>query len=279
MGDAAAFAYISMADAIADAGLSPRAGVQSAHGRDRRLRRRLLRQPGGSGGPAARQGRAPGRPVHGHAHDVLDGVGQPRHRLQHPRPELFDLLGLRHVGALHRRGDGADPARQAGRGVRRWRRGTALEPERAVRRDGRAVVEVQRHARERLARLRRRPRWFRHRRRRRHGGGGVTRARAGPRRAHPRRDRRLRRHLRRRRHGRARPAKARCAACCRRWPRSTVRSITSTRTAPRRRSATSPNSARCAKCSATRCRRSRRPNRCRAIRSAPPACTRRSTAC
>ena len=152
-------------------------------------------------------------------------------------------------------------------------------PDHAVRRDGRAVLEVQRDARTRFARLRRRPRRLRDRRRRRHGGGRVARARAGARReaSWPRSS------------ATAPPptaptwsrprAKAPRAACARRWPPSTARSITSTPTAPRRRSATSPNWARCAKCSATRSRRSRRPSRCPAIRSARPACTRRSTAC
>ena len=54
----------------------------------------------------------------------------------------------------------------------------------------------------RLARLRRRPRRLRHRRRRRHGGAGGAGARPRPRREDLRRGHRLRRHLRRPRHGR-----------------------------------------------------------------------------
>ena len=57
------------------------------------------------------------------------------------------------------------------------------------------------------------------------------------------------------------------------------RSTTSIRTRPRRRSATSRRSRRSAKCSARNARRSRRPSRSPAIRSAPPACRRRSIPC
>ncbi len=44
MGDAAGFAYLSMAQAIEDAGLTPRTGLSSAHRHYSRLRRCVLGQ-------------------------------------------------------------------------------------------------------------------------------------------------------------------------------------------------------------------------------------------
>ena len=96
-----------------------------------------------------------------------------------------------------------DPVGQAGHDVRRRPRGSRLDDVEPVRRDGRDVVQVQRHAVDRLARLRRRPRRLRHRRRRRRAGARGTRARQGARRQDLCRDRRLRRDLGRLRHGRA----------------------------------------------------------------------------
>ena len=117
MGDAAAYGYIAMRDAIADAGLTDDAGARSAHRPDRRLRRRLGAVADRNRRPAAQPWRAQGRPVHGAAHDVLDRVGGAGHRVRHPRRELFDFRRLRDVGALHRRGRRHDPARHAGRGA------------------------------------------------------------------------------------------------------------------------------------------------------------------
>ena len=71
----------------------------------------------------------------------------------------------------------------------------------AVRRHGRDVVQIQRHAAEGLARLRQGPRRLRHRRRRRRAGAGRARARQGARRQDLCRGRRLWRDLRRLRHG------------------------------------------------------------------------------
>ena len=89
-----------------------------------------------------------------------------------------------------------------------------------------------------LARLRREPRRLRHRRRRRRAGAGRTRARQGARREDLRRDRRLRRHLATATTWWRPRAKARRAACRWRSRRQARRSTTSTRTPPRRRSAT-----------------------------------------
>ncbi len=86
--------------------------------------------------------------------------------------------------ALHRQRHRTDPDGQAGHRLRRRRRGTGLDALVPLRRDGRDVVEVQRHARDRVPRLRRDPRRLRHRRRRRGrgaGGTGTTPRRAAPR--------------------------------------------------------------------------------------------------
>ncbi len=133
--------------------------------------------------------------------------------------ELFDLLGLRDLEPLHRRGLRAHPDGQAGRDVRRRLRGAGLDAVGAVRRDGRDVVGLQRDAGARLARLRQEPRRVRDFGRRRRAGSRGLRAGQGARREDLRRDRRVRRDLGRPRHGRARRAKARRAACARRWRR------------------------------------------------------------
>jgi 3-oxoacyl-[acyl-carrier-protein] synthase-1 len=80
-------------------------------------------------------------------------------------------------------------------------RGAGLDALLPLRRDGRDVVEVQRHARARLPRLRRRSRRVRHLGRRRDGGAGAAGPRRGARREDLRRGHGLRRHLRRGRHG------------------------------------------------------------------------------
>ena len=67
--------------------------------------------------------------------------------------ELFDFVGLRDLGPLHRQCRRTDPVGQAGRDVRRRRRGTRLDALGAVRRDGRHVLEVQCDAGHRVPRL------------------------------------------------------------------------------------------------------------------------------
>ena len=147
-----------------------------------------------------------------------------------------------------------DPVRQAGHDVRRRLRGARLDAVGPVRRHGRDVDQVQRHAR-------RRPRapttptatassspaapasW-------------CSRSSSTPRRAAPRSTPRspatappptATTWWRRR-------ARARCAACSMALDtRQARRSTTSTRTPPRRRSATSRRSRRSARCSATKC--------------------------
>ena len=110
--------------------------------------------------------------------DVLDGLGDAVDLVQDQGRQLFDLLGLRDLQSLHRRGLRAHPARQAGRDVRRRLRGARLDALRAVRRDGRDVLALQRHAGARLPRLRQEPRRLRHLRRRRRAGVGELRSRA-----------------------------------------------------------------------------------------------------
>ena len=94
-----------------------------------------------------------GRPVRGAQGDVVDRLGDARHLVQDQGRELFDLVGLRDLQPLHRQRRRDDPMGQAGHGLRRRLRGTRLDAVRAVRRHGRDVVEIQRHAAESLARL------------------------------------------------------------------------------------------------------------------------------
>ena len=180
--------------------------------------------------------------------------------------QLLDLVGLRDLGALHRQCHRADPVGQAGRDVRRWLRGTRLDAVEPVRRHGRDVV---------AGSTPRRPRASRAYDKDRDGfviagGAGVVvleelRARQGARRQDLWRDRRLRRDLGRLRHGRTlgrrrRALHAAGAAGFRRHAAS-ARSTTSTRTPPRRRSATRARSTPSGTCSARTFRRSPPPSR------------------
>ena len=148
-----------------------------------------------------------------------------------------------------------------------------------VRRHGRDVVELQRHAGQGLARLRRRPRRLRHRRRRRRAGARRTRSRQGARRQDLCRSRRLRRNIRRRRHGgalrRGRGALHENGAGDRQAAgrlHQSARHLDADRRPEGDRG--DPRSVRC-----RNARRFRRPNRLPAIRSAPPAPRRRSIRC
>ena len=137
----------------------------------------------------------------------------------------------------------------------------------------RALHRLQRRARPRLAALGQRPRRLRDGRGRRRRGARGIRARAGARREDLRRDRRLR-HVRRRapHHRPGRGARRRvprdAGGAAQRRRRGPTRSTTSTRMAPRRRSATTSSWRRSSGCSATRragsrCPRpSRRPGTC-----------------
>ena len=167
LGEGAAWNHIAMEQAIQDSGLEP---TEVSN-----IRTGIIM---GSGGPSARtiveaaditreQGAEAGRAVRGAEGDVVDGLRDARHLVQDQGRELFDLVGLRDLEPLHRQCLRDDPDRQAGHHLRRRLRGTRLVAVGAVRRDGRDVVEIQRHARDRLASLRHQPRRLRDCRRRR----------------------------------------------------------------------------------------------------------------
>ena len=97
----------------------------------------------------AHQGTQARRPVRGAEGDVVHRLGDARHLVQDQGRELFDLVGLRDLQPLYRQRRRDDPVGQAGHGVRRRLRRARLDAVGAVRRHGRDVVEVQRHARRR----------------------------------------------------------------------------------------------------------------------------------
>ena len=116
MGPGAAYAHIAMGQAIADSGLeeadivNPRTGLVA-----------------GSGGPSTSAMLQAHQTVCGAQDDVLDDLGQSEHRLPDQGHQLFDHLGLFDQPALHRQCRRADHDGQAGRDVRRWRRGAGLD--------------------------------------------------------------------------------------------------------------------------------------------------------
>ena len=127
MGDAAAFAYIAMQPGHRGRGADRGRGLERAHRHHRRLRRRLLVEPGGSRRHPAREGREARRAVPRDPDHGEHRLGLPGHAVQDQGPELLDRLGLLHQRALHRRRHGADPDGQAGPRLRRRRRGRALD--------------------------------------------------------------------------------------------------------------------------------------------------------
>ena len=182
MGDAAAYAYLSMQQAIDQAGLAP---AQVSHPRTGLV-------AGSGGASSANQVLAA---------DTLRTKGIKRvgpfmvtrtmgstvsaclaTRLRHQGRQLLHHLGLRDQRALHRARRATHRLGPAGRGLRRRRRRGELGAVAAVRCDGRHVHRLQRPARAGLARLRRGARRLRHRRRRRHAGAGSAGACAGARR-------------------------------------------------------------------------------------------------
>ena len=128
-----------MEQAIADAGLERGRGLQRAHRPDRRLRRALDPRHRRGRRHHPREGPQAHRPVRGAQGDELGPVGDAVDLVQDQGDQLFDLLGLRDLDPLHRRGRRADPARQAGHRLRRRLRGAGLDPVGAVRRHGRHV--------------------------------------------------------------------------------------------------------------------------------------------
>jgi 3-oxoacyl-[acyl-carrier-protein] synthase I len=89
MGDAAPIAYIAMEQAIADAGLSAEAGLQPAHRPDRRLGRRIHRQPDGSHGHLREKGVKRVGPI-GAAHHGQHRFRLPGYAVQNQGRELLD---------------------------------------------------------------------------------------------------------------------------------------------------------------------------------------------
>ena len=148
-----AWNHVAMDQAIRDSGLeesdisNERTGIIMGSGGPSARTHRGVRRYRPREGPQAR------RPLRRAQGDVVDGVGHARDLVQDQGRELFDLVGLRDVEPLHRQCLRDDPVRQAGRDVRRRLRGAGLDAVRAVRRHGRDVDEVQRHARHRIARL------------------------------------------------------------------------------------------------------------------------------
>ena len=128
MGDGAGWCHMSMTQAIADAGLdesiisNPRTGLIVGTGGPSHARHR-----GGRGLDPRKRLAPPHRAVRRAQGDVVDRVGDALHALQDSRRELFDLVGLHDLAALRRRGHRTDPVGQAGRDVRRRRRGTRLD--------------------------------------------------------------------------------------------------------------------------------------------------------
>ena len=128
MGPGAAYAYLSMEQAIADAGLSEDQVVNPMTG--------LI---AGSGGPSTSAMLAAhqtvlkigcdqtDRPVRGAKNDVLDCFCEPRNRVPDQRHELFDHLCLLDLAALYRHGRAAGGAGRPRHHVRRWRRRARLD--------------------------------------------------------------------------------------------------------------------------------------------------------
>ena len=143
--------YIAMDQAIRDAGLERERRRQRAHRHHHGLGRPLDARHRARRRYHAREGPQKGRPVRGAEGHVLGSLRGAGHGLPDQGRQLFDLVGLRHLGALHRQCRRDDPVGQAGRDVRRRLRGARLDAVGAVRRHGRHVHQVQRHARPRRA--------------------------------------------------------------------------------------------------------------------------------
>ena len=123
-----AYAHIAMEQAIADAGLTPRRDLQRTHRPDRRLGRPLDPRHRRGGRHHPRKGPQARRPVRGAQGDELGPVGGAVDLVQDQGDQLFDLLGLRDLDPLHRRGRRADRDGQAGHRLRRRLRGAGLDP-------------------------------------------------------------------------------------------------------------------------------------------------------
>ena len=132
----------------------PKRSLQRAHRHHHGLRR-PLDHTSSSTPPISTRTKGPKRvgPFAVPQGHVLDRLGDARRLVQDQGRQLFDLLGLRDVESLHRQRLRTDSVGQAGHDVRRRLRGAGLGALGAVRRDGRHVLVLQRHAGDGLARL------------------------------------------------------------------------------------------------------------------------------
>lgn len=116
MGDAAAYAYLAMEQAIKDSGLTPeqisnpRTGLIAGSAR-------FHPEPDGSHRHPARERRQAHRPIPRDPHHGQHRIGLPGHTVPDQGRQLLDLLRLRHQRPLHRPSHGTDPVGQAGRGL------------------------------------------------------------------------------------------------------------------------------------------------------------------
>ena len=142
--------WVAMNQAIADAGLDGKRYLQSAH-RARSWARAGPRPRRSSRPPTSRATKGPKRVGPFAVPKAMSSTCSANsfHLVQDQGRELFHLLGLLDLGQLHRQCRRDDPMGQAGHDVRRRRRGTGLDAQRIVRRHGRDVVEIQRHAAKR----------------------------------------------------------------------------------------------------------------------------------
>ena len=107
--------HVAMDQAIADAGTRAGRHHQRAHRHHHGLGRSLDRDHrGGRRHHAQEQQPQADRPVRGAEGDVVDGVGHAGDLVQDPRRQLFDLVRLLDLGALHRQRLRTHPVGQAG---------------------------------------------------------------------------------------------------------------------------------------------------------------------
>lgn len=146
MGNGAAYAYLAMEEAIADAGLTPDLVSNPRTG--------LIVGAGGTSTESMTQAtdtfREKGiRRVGPYmvTKTMSNGVTcLPCHAVPDQGRQLCDFFGLRHQRTLHRQCRRTDSTGQAGHHFRGRCRGGALDHDDAVRRDGCALIQVQRHA-------------------------------------------------------------------------------------------------------------------------------------
>ena len=153
MGAGAAWNYLAMEQAIRDAGLEESDVSNERTG--------LIM---GSGGPSTRaivqaadttREKGPKKVGPFEVPKAMSSTNSATlvHALPHQGRQLLDLLGLLHLGALHRQWRRADPDGQAGHRLRRRRRGARLDLVGPVRRHECDVVGFQRPPGDREPRL------------------------------------------------------------------------------------------------------------------------------